>query len=89
MIERKIIKIPHKKVIKPAEYQEKDTGTFKEVTIVKDNGDTEKKLVPIFEKIFIDAVIEETFIEKDVFCVTIEKETHEFATEKEAMEFLK
>jgi hypothetical protein len=89
MIEKKKIYIPYTRVIKPAHYQEIDTGNFQEVSIFDSNGVERKEQRKIINKVFIEAVTEEALEERTAFIVVIDGEEHQFSSEKDAKEFLK
>jgi hypothetical protein len=88
MIEKKTIHIPYTKIIKEAHYQEIETGNFKEISILDEQGVERKELIPIYSKVFIEAVTESALEEKIAWVVAIGNEEHQFATEEEARDFI-
>lgn len=85
------IKTTRNKVVKEAHYKQVDTGKKQVVTIIDENDEQTEEIRPIYQKVFIEAVIEK--IEKDETRWVVETcykdvtEKHEWKTKKEAEEF--
>ncbi len=68
-IEKKIVEVPHRRVIKPASYQDQPTGDVRERTVIKENGDRVIEQIPITQRVFFEAVVEETILQQERFVV--------------------
>lgn len=88
-IERKKKAKIENRLIKPAHYREVDTGNKREIDIIKPDGQREKKIIPIIDRVFEDAVRESVSVETEVFAVADGEEEHEFASESDALLFLR
>lgn len=87
-IEKKKKGFYQERVISPARWQEYDTGNKREHEIIKADGTREKKIVPLMEKVFKDAIKEDVYVEMEVYCVFDGDDTHEFSSENDAKNFL-
>lgn len=75
-VEKRTVKKIKKKLVKPARYEERDTGDRRERKTIKENGEVVVDHVPITQRVFFEPVYEDIEVEREVFIVrTIAKST--------------
>lgn len=69
MIEKRTVEVTRKRMLKPARFEDIDTGDRRERMVIKSDGERVVEQVPITQRVHYEPVFEDTIELKEVYVV--------------------